>query len=131
MKKIACYYFLTDSNASPVEDFVDSLSYKGQRKFFTKKGLIEEFGHRLLQPHAKYIGNGIFELRFRDDGDTIRVLYFFFHQDRAIFTNGFIKKTDKTPKNALKIAIERKKLYLKEQKAKKVIFKEQKGKKVE
>ena len=79
MKKIACYYFLTDSNTSSVEDFVESLSCKGQRKFFTKKDLIEEFGHRLPAPHAKYIGNGIFELRFKDDGDTIRVLYFFFH----------------------------------------------------
>ncbi|MCK5494618.1 MAG: type II toxin-antitoxin system RelE/ParE family toxin [Candidatus Omnitrophica bacterium] len=120
MKKITSYYFLTDAKTSPVRDFVDSLSQKGQRKFFAKKDLVEDFGYRLPEPHAKYIGNGIFELRFRDDGDTIRVLYFFFHQDRVVFTNGFVKKTNKTPKRELKIAIERKKLYLKEQKGKKV-----------
>ncbi|OGX05326.1 MAG: hypothetical protein A3G87_07890 [Omnitrophica bacterium RIFCSPLOWO2_12_FULL_50_11] len=112
MKKVSCEYFVTDSSWVPVREFIDSLVPKTQRKFFFVVGLLEEFGHKLPQPHAKYIGDEILELRFKGREGAIRVLYFFFHQDRAIFTNGFIKKSDKTPKNEREVAIQRRKLFL-------------------
>ena len=59
--KIACYYYSTESGKLPVKEFVDSLDFKTQRKFFFIKALLEEFGHKLPQPHAKYMGNDIFE----------------------------------------------------------------------
>ena len=112
MKKVSCEYFVTDSDRVPVREFIDSLDPKTQRKFFFVVQLLEEFGHKLPQPHAKYIDEEIFELRFKGREGAIRVLYFFFHQDKAIFTNGFIKKSDKTPKNEKEIAIQRRKLFL-------------------
>lgn len=63
MAGISCFYYVTESGKSPVRDFVDSLDSSSQRKFFFVKSLLEEFGHRLPQPHAKYIGDEIFELR--------------------------------------------------------------------
>ena len=116
MAKIVSYYYLTESGKSPVKDFVDSLDFKSQRKFFFVKELLEEFGHRLPQPHAKYIWDNIFEIRFKGHEKAVRVLYFFYHEDKVIFTNGFIKKTNKTPKNEIKIAIERRNDFLKRQK---------------
>ena len=113
MTKISSYYYLTESGKSLVREFIDSLDYKTQRKFFFVKSLLEEFGHRLSQPHAKYIGDDIFELRFKGREGTIRVLYFFYHQDKAIFTNGFVKKTAKTPKNEKDLAIQRRTDFLK------------------
>ena len=112
MSRIVSYYYLTESGKSPVREFIDSLDFKTQRKFFFVKELLEEFGHKLPYPHAKYIGNDVFELRFRGQEGHIRVLYFFYHQDRVIFTNGFIKKTGKTPKNEIEVAIERRSKYL-------------------
>ena len=112
MKKVSCEYFVTDSSRVPVREFIDSLDPKTQRKFFFVRALLEEFGHKLPQPHAKYIGDEIFELKFKGREGAIRVLYFFFHQNRAIFTNGFIKKSDKTPKNEKGIVIQRRKLFL-------------------
>ena len=112
MGKLASYYYLTESGKCPVREFIDSLDYKTQRKFFFVKELLEEFGHKLPFPHAKYIGSDIFEARFRGQEEHIRVLYFFYHQDRVIFTNGFVKKTGKTPKNEIKTAIERRSKYL-------------------
>jgi phage-related protein len=73
--------------------------------------LLEEFGHRLPEPHAKYVGDHIFELRFKGVEGAIRVLYFFFHHDRVIFTNGFVKKSDKIPAGEKEIAVERRKIY--------------------
>jgi len=82
-----CFYFTTEAGKAPVEEFIDSLDYSTQRKFFFKKGLLEEFGQRLPYPHAKYIGDDIYELRFEGKEGTIRVLYFFYHKDEIIFTN--------------------------------------------
>ncbi|MFA5143850.1 MAG: type II toxin-antitoxin system RelE/ParE family toxin [Candidatus Omnitrophota bacterium] len=115
MAKIATYYYLTESGKSPVKEFVDSLDFKSQRKFFFVKELLEEFGHRLPFPHAKYIGDSIFELRFKGHEGAVRVLYFFYHEDKAVFTNGFIKKARKTPKNEIIIAIERRNDFLSRQ----------------
>ena len=114
--KIACYYYSTESGKLPVKEFVDSLDFKTQRKFFFVKALLEEFGHKLPQPHAKYIGNDIFELRFKGQEGAVRVLYFFFHQNKAVFTNGFIKKSDKTPRNEKELAVQRKMDFLSRQK---------------
>ncbi len=98
-----------------MREFIGSLSYKTQRKFFFVRELLEEFGHRLPQPHAKYIGDEIFELRFKGQEGAIRILYFFFHQDKAVFTNGFIKKMAKTPKTEKALAIQRRTDFLKRQ----------------
>lgn len=113
---VSTYYFCADSGDCPVRDFIDSLDGTSQRKFFFVKGLLEEFGHKLSQPHAKYAGDGIFELRFTGKEGELRILYFFFHQDQAIFTNGFIKKTKKLPPNEKRLAVERKKAFLQSQK---------------
>ena len=41
----------------------------------SRKYLLEEFGHKLPEPHAKYLKDGIFELRFSGKEGKIRVLY--------------------------------------------------------
>ena len=116
MAKIISYYYLAESGKSPVGEFIDSLDFKSQRKFFFVKELLEEFGHLLPFPHAKYIGDSIFELRFKGHEGALRVLYFFYHKDKAIFTNGFIKKTNRTPKSEITIASERRSSFLNRQK---------------
>jgi len=112
MGKITCYYYCTDSGRIPVREFIDSLDYRSQRKFFFAKALLEEFGYRLPRPHAAYIGDSIFELRFKGAEGQIRILYFFFHQNKAILTNGFVKKTNKVSKKVKEVAIKRKKRFI-------------------
>ncbi len=41
--------------------------------------------------------DGIFELRAQQGSDITRVLYFFQIGNKAYLTNGFTKKTQKTP----------------------------------
>lgn len=112
MTSVSCFYYVTESGKSPVKAFIDSLDSSSQRKFFFVKSLLEEFGHKLPQPHAKYISEEIFELRFKGQEGNIRVLYFFFHQGKAIFTNGFIKKSAKLPEKEKALAIERRRAFL-------------------
>lgn len=113
--KITCYYFVSENGRSPVKEFINSLDLRTQAKFSFVKGLLEEFGHRLPEPHAKYIGDQIFELRFVGVEGAVRILYFFFHQDKAILTNGFVKKTDKTPSGEKRTTILRRKAFLEAQ----------------
>jgi phage-related protein len=50
------------------------------------------------------MGDGIFELRTKQGSNITRVFYFFFVGQKAILTNGFVKKTQKTPKADLDLA---------------------------
>ncbi|MGN0326245.1 MAG: type II toxin-antitoxin system RelE/ParE family toxin [Lachnospiraceae bacterium] len=43
-------------------------------------------------------------LRTKQGTDITRVLYFFFVGNKAVLTNGFIKKTQKTPKSEIELA---------------------------
>lgn len=81
----------------PVREFLDSLDNKMRAKMLREIGLLATNGPDLREPNSKNIGDGIFELRAKVGSDISRVLYFFFVGQRAILTNGFIKKTAKTP----------------------------------
>lgn len=81
----------------PVKEYFDSLSPKLRTKTLRSIMLLEEFGTNLRMPYSAPIGNGIFELRFIVGNDITRVLYFFIKGNTAILTNGFTKKTQKTP----------------------------------
>ena len=45
--------------------------------------------------------DGIFELRAQSGNNISRVLYFFFVGNKIILTHGFIKKTQKTPREEI------------------------------
>ena len=74
-------------------------------------GLLEEFGTSLRMPHSEYLEDGIFELRIKQGSDIERVLYFFFTGKKAILTNGFTKKQQKTPPGEIQLAKERRDDY--------------------
>lgn len=106
-------YFVTDTGRRPAEEFVKGLNVRSRGKFFSVIELLEEFGRGLSFPHAKYIGDEIFELRFEGVEGAVRVLYFFFDGEKVILTNGFIKKSHKTPKNEKETAVGRREIYFK------------------
>ena len=62
-------------------------------------------------PHSEHLGDGIFELRVKQGSDIERVLYFFFIGSKAILTNGFTKKQQKTPPGEIQLAKERRADY--------------------
>ena len=112
MRKYICVYYTTPSGEIPVENFIESLTEDSQDAFFYKTKLLEEYGPQLRRPHTDSIEDGIFELRFVGKEGRIRILFFFFYENRIIFTNGFVKKTPKTPRNEMKLAKQRRKEYL-------------------
>ena len=96
MKFDVVFYDLPDGR-EPVREFLDSLDHKMRAKMLREIGLLAENGPDLREPDSKNIGDGIFELRAKVGSDISHVLYFFIIGRKAILTNGFVKKTAKTP----------------------------------
>ena len=59
--------------------------------------------------------DGIFELRCKLGSNITRALYFFYVGKRIVVTNGFVKKTQKTPPGEIKIAKDRRKDWIERQ----------------
>lgn len=96
--------FYENGDDIPVKDFLDSLDVKMRTKFLMEIKLLEEKGNELREPYSKPLEDGIFELRAKVGTDISRVLYFFYYQGRIILTNGFVKKTQKTPSSEIEKA---------------------------
>ena len=104
-------YYRLENGTAPVEQFIDSLNPKMQAKAMYSLALLEEFGNQLREPFSKPIGDGIFELRIKFSSDITRIFYYFVGDNRIILTNGFVKKTPKTPKEEIELARKYKKDY--------------------
>ena len=74
--------------------------------------ILQEKGNLLREPYSKHLDNGIFEIRGKVGTNITRVLYFFYYDNKIILTNGYVKKTNKTPLNEIKLAKMRRKVYL-------------------
>ena len=97
-------YYELPSGEKPVETFLDSLDMKMRAKALGCIDILAEFGNTLREPYSKAIGKGLFELRIKFAGDITRIFYFFVVNNRIILTNGFIKKTQKTPPGEIALA---------------------------
>jgi phage-related protein len=94
------YYRLTNGDC-PVEEFLDSLDVKMRAKLLRMVLLLEEKGNELREPFSKPLDDGIFELRSKQGTNIVRVLYFFVVGRKIVLTNGFVKKTAKTPQSEI------------------------------
>ncbi len=100
-------FYEKENGECPVEEFIDSLNVKMRAKLVGLLELLEEKGNHLREPYSKSIGDGIFEIRCKTGNDIPRVLYFFYYEGKIILTNGFVKKTQKTPPEEIRLAKER------------------------
>ena len=90
-------FYKKENGECPVQDFLDSLDSKMRAKLLVGFALLEANGPQLREPYSKHIGDGIFEIRAKQGSNITRVLYFFFVGRQIVLTNGFTKKTQKTP----------------------------------
>lgn len=73
------------------------------RKYFGSLNYLLK-GNELREPYSKSLSDGIFEIRAIQGNNIARVLYFFVVGKKIILTNGFVKKTQKTPDGEIELA---------------------------
>ena len=98
------YYFIDERGQKPVKEFIDRLSWKEQAKVMAYLVELRQQGHNLRRPMADYIGDGIYELRPKDN----RIFYFLFLKDNVVLLHALRKKTDKIPTGDLALCFKRK-----------------------
>ena len=110
-------FYKKEDGSMPAVDFLESLEPKMRVKATGVIQLLKEKGDRLREPFSKKIDDHIFELRVRHGSDIIRIMYFYSERGTVCLTNGFIKKTQKTPKNEILLANRYRSDYLGKEKA--------------
>ncbi len=112
MTRFKVIFYEKENGDCPVEEFLDSLDLKMRAKMLGLFQLLQEKGNQLREPYSKHVEDGIFEVRCKVGSDISRVMYFFYCEGRIILTNGFVKKTQRTPKEEIRLARKRRDDYL-------------------
>lgn len=92
--------------------FLEALPIKVQNKIFKIMEAVEIL-ERVPQQYLKSISGakGLFEVRIQLGSDIWRVFCFFENERLVILLNGFVKKSQKTPKEEIKLAMDLMKRY--------------------
>lgn len=98
MDKFTVEFYEKENGDIPAEEFLDGLNIRMKTKLVGLIKILQKKGNLLREPYSKPLGDGIFELRCKVGNDISRVLYFFYYNGKIIMTNGFVKKTRKTPR---------------------------------
>lgn len=97
-------FYQKEDGTKPAKEFISSLPNPLKAKLATRIEILKEFGNNLREPLSKPLNDGIFELRTQLGNDNVRILYFFFIGNLIVLTNGFMKKTQKTPASQIELA---------------------------
>ena len=90
--------------------FYSSLTDGAQKKFDYSLAMLK-IQERISEKFVKYIRDGIYEVRANYDGNIYRAFFIFDEGNVVMLFNGFQKKTQKTPDNEIKKAIQIKNEY--------------------
>lgn len=104
MDKFEIEFYEKPDGKEPAKEFLLSLDAKMRAKMVHMIELLRDNGYLLREPYSKHLTDGIFELRAQAGSDISRVLYFFYTGRKVVLTQGFIKKTQKTPKGEIERA---------------------------
>lgn len=98
-------YYESPTGNKPVEEFINALEEKAQVKITRTIELLEEFGVNIGASHAKkLVGIPLWELRILGS-DNIRVFYIAKEKRSFLLLHAFKKKTQKTEKKEIKVAM--------------------------
>ena len=103
-RKYQVDFYETIDGKQPAKDFLLSLDYAMRAKMISTISILQDNGPELRKPYSEHLNDGIFELRARVGTNISRVLYFFYVGKNIILTNGFVKKTQKTPQEEIEKA---------------------------
>ena len=106
-KRIPALFYQSMSGKQPVRDWLMKLDI-ADRKTIGADIKTVEFGWPIGMPTCRPMGKGLYEVRSSLAGGRIARVLFCIYDSQMVLLHGFIKKTQKTPKQELDLALERK-----------------------
>jgi phage-related protein len=77
-------------------------------RFAHIKALIEQFGlQKVREPHVKHLEGPLWEMRLKGRDGIARAVYVAMSDKKVVVVRVFVKKTQKTPRREIEIALER------------------------
>ena len=93
---------------SEVDAELEALPEDMQARFIYISSLIEEFGlEKVREPHVKHLTGLLWEMRLKGRDGISRAIYVTATGRRVVVVRAFIKKTQTTPRNELKLGMKR------------------------
>lgn len=108
MKRLPAAFYALPSGREPVREWLRTLD-RDDRKIVGEDIKDVEFSWPIGMPLCRALSRGLWEVRSDLTNGQIARVFFCVHAGRMVLLHGFIKKTQKTPADALDIALKRKK----------------------
>jgi len=91
-----------------VDQELDSLEPSLKARFLHIAELLEAFGpERVGAPHVKHLVDKLWEIRMKGKSCIARAIYVTVTGRRIVVLHAFVKKTQKTPRSAIRLALVR------------------------
>lgn len=104
-------YYQDADGTCPVREFLWQAGERIRAQAQARVVLLEAMGHRLRRPHADYLRDGIYELRWHTRRVQYRILYGFHGPGMAVLLHALTKERV-IPDHDLAIAQRRRRLFL-------------------
>ena len=106
-KRLPIRFYQSASGQEPVREWLKSLSAEDRKILGTDIRALE-FGWPIGMPLCRALGNGLWEVRSSLPHGRIARVIFCIHAQQAVLLHGFLKKSQKTPKPDMDLAMRRK-----------------------
>ena len=105
--------WIVETLSDIVDAELEALSADMRVRFSYISRLIEEFSlDRVREPHVKHLQGPLWEMRMKGKDGIARAIYVTATGQRVVVVRVFIKKTQKTPKREIDLALKRAKEVL-------------------
>lgn len=106
--EIPVIFWASETGTEPVRDWIKGLD-KDDRRQIGEDIKTVQFGWPVGMPVCRPMGKGLFEVRSRISDERIARVLFCFQMGQIVLLHGFVKKSQKTPKPDLDLALTRQK----------------------
>jgi phage-related protein len=105
-KKIPAFFYQTAAGSEPVRDWLVTLDDDDRRVIGIDIATVE-YGWPVGMPTCRSLGNGLWEVRSSLPSRREARVIFAMSEDQMLLLHGFIKKSQRTPKADLDLALKR------------------------
>ena len=100
-------FYVDEDEQSPVRAFLRSLDPQTRVRFGWSIEQLRVRNVQAREPLVRHLEGKVWELREESQTNIYRLLYFFFSGRKIVFVYGFQKKTQKTPRREIEVALRR------------------------